>query len=462
MAVKNIIYGPFRLDLDSGQLFRLDVPVGEPLTGTERKVLSTIMSFKGEVAPFSEFAGTDKRPVVWYVHAIVKKLGTPSSPFRHIQNARGDGYRFDLQTRDLSGRRVHIAGSAGCIKNLQFAHQLTRALVSEIMRLGGGFVVSAGGEPQVGTKHQHADQTFDWTVLETAYRSLKTTRWFGAGKRIVNIHADDIATSRVPLWRSLLQSGEVEHFILPQNPRVGDAVEQAQARFGDILIAMGGRLGVQMLAKRYRLQRKHVVPLDIDIANRSGREFVAAQALRAQVLQEHCDGWFSLRQECLKSPTALLELTCINDCKMDVEEACSRIIELLRELDPPYCVVILPSVPDTSESAQWCDVVAAPVLRQFGFRVFYAEARTLSNEDLFRSATLTVVDLTGLDPHCLLQAGAVLGASVNSIWTAREDTSVPFSKPIFKWSGQIAERQKDADRFRDYLTSYFTRRKVEV
>jgi len=106
------------------------------------------MSFQGEVAPYSEFEGNDKSTVVWYVHAIVEKLGTPSSPFRHIQNVRGDGYRFELQTRDLTGRRVHIAGSAGNSKNLEYAHQITRALVSEIMRLGGGLVVSAGGDPQ--------------------------------------------------------------------------------------------------------------------------------------------------------------------------------------------------------------------------------------------------------------------------------------------------------------------------
>src|SRR6266436_3222362 len=30
----------------------------------------------------------------------------------------------------------------------------------EIMRLGGGFVVSAGGDPRVGTKRQQADQIF--------------------------------------------------------------------------------------------------------------------------------------------------------------------------------------------------------------------------------------------------------------------------------------------------------------
>ncbi len=107
------------------------------------------------------------------------------------------------------------------------------------MRLGGGFVVSAGGDPRVGTKRQQADQIFDWTVLETAYESLKTIRWCGAGKRIVNIHADDIASSRARLWRLLLRSGEVEHFILPQDPRAATAVEQAQARFGDIFIAMG-------------------------------------------------------------------------------------------------------------------------------------------------------------------------------------------------------------------------------
>jgi len=223
---------------------------------------------------------------------------------------------------------------------------------------------------------------------------------------------------------------------------------------------MGGRGGVQMLAKRYRLQGNHVVPLDVDIASRSGREFIAAQMLRAQALQEHCDGWFSLRQGCLQSPVALLELTGTNDCKTEVEEVCSRIIELLQELDPPRCVVIHPSLADTPQSARWCDLVAAPVLRQFGFRVVSAEARTLSTEESFRSAALTVVDLTGLDHHCLLQAGATIGAAANSIWTAQEDVPVPFSNPIFRWSTEGAQ-EKAADRFREYLTTYLTRRTAD-
>src|SRR5712692_7067157 len=105
MSLEAIIYGPFRLDLDSGQLFRLGVPVGVPLSDTERKFLSKIMASKGEVAPFSEFGGSSKDVLNWYVHTINGKLGTPSSPFRHIQNKRGEGYKFDLQARDLTGRR---------------------------------------------------------------------------------------------------------------------------------------------------------------------------------------------------------------------------------------------------------------------------------------------------------------------------------------------------------------------
>ena len=124
------------------------------------------------------------------------------------------------------------------------------------------------------------------------------------------------------------------NFILPQNPRVGNLVEQNQARFADILIAMGGRLGVQMLSERYRLQRKHVVPLDLDIADRSHRNFVAALKLRAQALQEHCVGWFSLREDCPHSPVALLELTSTQGCKIEASEVCARIAELLVQLEP--------------------------------------------------------------------------------------------------------------------------------
>jgi len=457
MSVESVVYGPFRLHLDSGQLIRLDVPVGARLTDKECKVLSTIMSFQGEVAPYSAFEGTGKTEVNWYVHTIVKKLGSKVSPFRHIQNVRGEGYRFDLRPRDLNGRRVHIAASAGGSKNLEYAHDLIRTLVRGIMRLGAGFVVSAGGEPQVGAKGHHGNQTFDWTVLKAAQKLLNTTPWLGAGKRIVNVHADEIASSRLALWRSLLESGEIEHLILPQNPRVSDAVEEAQARFGDILIAMGGRLGVQMLAKRYRLQRKHVIPLDIDIS-RAGREFTAAQVLRAQALQEHCDGWFSLRQDCRHSPVSLLELTDTDGCKRGIKKVCSGILELLLELDPPYCLVIYASA--EAESAQWVESVASPVLRQFGFRVVCAEANTVSI-DLFKAAALTVVDLSGLDPHCLLQAGAALGAAVNYIWAVREDTSVPFDKPIFRRL-QTGEIQKETNRFREYLTIYFSRRAVEA
>jgi len=452
----SVVYGPFRLDLGSGQLFKLDVPIGAPLTDMERKVLSVIMSAKGKVAKYVAFEQS-RSEVVWYVNAIKKKLG---SSFRHIKNDRANGYKFELQTRDLNGRRVHIAGSGGASKNLDYAHDLTRALVSQIMQHGGGFVVSAGGDPEVGATDHRRPQVFDWIVLETAYKLLSSTRWFGAGKRIINIHADEIAESRLELWHSLLVSEEVDHFILPQHPRVGDAVEEAQSRFGDILIAIGGRLGLQMLANRYRRLRKHVVPLDIDIAGRS-REFGTALRLRAQALQEHCEGWLSLRQDSKHSPVPLLELTSTSSCTLGVDEVCSRILNLLTELDPPYCIVIFSSAGDKSQSSLWCNAVATPVLQEFGFRIICSEAHSVPTES-FKAAALTVIDLTDLDPRCLLQAGAAIGAAVNFIWTAREDTSVPFSEPIFRWSPQTGEIQENADLFREYLTSYFSRRTAEI
>jgi hypothetical protein len=52
MALEPVSYGPFRLDLDSGQFFSLNVPIGQPLTQIERKVLSVIMSLKGDVASY--------------------------------------------------------------------------------------------------------------------------------------------------------------------------------------------------------------------------------------------------------------------------------------------------------------------------------------------------------------------------------------------------------------------------
>jgi hypothetical protein len=123
--------------------------------------------------------------------------------------------------------------------------------------------------------------------------------------------------------------------------------------------------------------------------------------------------------------------------------------------------VIFSSAGDKSQSSLWCNAVATPVLQEFGFRVICSEARSVPTES-FKAAALTVIDLTDLDPLCVLQAGAVIGAAVNFIWTARVDTSVPFSKPTFRWSPQTGEIQENADLFREYLTSYFSRRTAEL
>jgi hypothetical protein len=48
------------------------------------------------------------------------------------------------------------------------------------------------------------------------------------------------------------------------------------------------------------------------------------------------------------------------------------------------------------------------------------------------------------------------------IWTAREDTPVPFpSRRIFR-RAQSSEIQYNADRFREYLTTYFSSRLAET
>lgn len=118
MSMEPVAYGPFRLDLDTGQLFRFKVPIGQPLSDKERAVLRVIMEHRGAVARFSAFPGSSREDVNFYVHAIGNRIGQAFS--LHIQNVWGEGYRFELNVPDLTGRRVHIAGSGN--RNLEYAH----------------------------------------------------------------------------------------------------------------------------------------------------------------------------------------------------------------------------------------------------------------------------------------------------------------------------------------------------
>lgn len=457
-ALPAVSSGPFRLDPESRTLLRSDKIVSKRFQPKEYRIFVAILARNGRVAEYSEFKD-DPEIVYRYGQRIKDKLFPDVQ--EHLIVVRGTGFRFDsgahAVTHDLSGRQIHIAGSAGAKENLQFVHNFVSALTERIFAKGAGFVVSAGGEHYVKGQTTLCE-SFDWTVLETVDKLLPGDHWNGIGSRIVNVHTDDISARRVDLWQKFLDSDQVDEVKPPHTGCESHEIQSEQARRADILIIVGGRVGAEVLAWKYQEQGKHVIPLDLDVGESDGPDFRFALTLRRQILEQHCRGWIRLRDDSTYSPTALLQAATSDGCRPGTEDIyADRVLNLLVELQPPQCLFLGPPGRTSSfESRMWFEQVASPVMQEFGMEMTYQQVDGCQPQR-FAGLAFVVVDLSGLREQSLMHAGAAIGADVNHLFVSDYGTEVPFASVVFRREPETTNIHRERERFATFVRRQFAR-----
>jgi hypothetical protein len=359
----------------------------------------------------------------------------------------------------LFGRRIHISGSISSSDEIASAadvdatRDLIRALVQRLIKAGATFVIPVDAE-----KVREVDQRpicFDWLVWR-AIRDNIALRPNGAPNPIaiaVQHHKseDQIPPEKYDLWDGMRGTDLVEIENASHWNMNGKRME-LQAKWGDILIALGGSEGVTFLANLYHDAGKPVVPLNAALTQ-AGE---GARKLFAVGLTSHKANQLFRAQ----SKSAHQWINQINFSKRhSVDERVATLIELLEDLEPPkaFAVRLLnPAHPEFAEVDNFFSSIVQPIVEGvMGYQLTVIDGQqefehARIDEEIFAKlhrSSLVIADITGTRPNCFIELGYALGRSLPTIVTSREGSERPFDISTFgglSWTtdGTVKSRQQ--------------------
>jgi TIR- and PNP-associating SLOG family len=265
----------------------------------------------------------------------------------------------------LLGRRVHIAGSISLdsavapTEEVDHARELVEGIVRELMKRGATFVIPVDAEKLRPGDGQPI--CFDWMVWKTLHENLAHRPGDAPNPLAIAVQHHKSET-QVPgqfekLWDDLRGSDLVQIENVSYWNMNSKRME-AQARFGDILLALGGSEGVLFLANLYHDAGKPVVPLNAAICSADdGARRLFAIGL-SSVKAPHL-----FRTE---SQSAHVWINRINfSPRRPVAERIGLVIELLEALEHPRAFgvrLLNPQHDDYADVQGFFDMVVQPVV----------------------------------------------------------------------------------------------------
>ena len=360
----------------------------------------------------------------------------------------------------LFGRRIHISGSisseiaVASTAEVEQARVLVVELVGELIRRGATFVVPVDAE-----KLRPADSMpicFDWLIWKTIYTNLDR-RPAGAPSPFAIAVQHHKSEEQIPaeyekLWDDLRTSDHVQIENV-SHWNMNSKRMEAQAKWGDVLIGLGGSDGVLYLANLYHDAGKPVVPLNAGVsrADTGARRLfsdIGLSSTRAQHLFRAADrsahAWINRINFTARKP---------------VSERSAAIIELLEALERPraFCVRLLnPEHEDYADVQSFFDTVVQPIIEDdLGYKLTVVDGRqpyehARIDQEIFAKlhrSSVVLADITGMRPNCFLELGYALGRELPTLLMARKGTSLPFDVQTFAgllWEtdGTIADRRR--------------------
>jgi TIR- and PNP-associating SLOG family len=370
----------------------------------------------------------------------------------------------------VTGRRLHIAGSANPRQAdpdlLRWTHEVVRRVVRSHIRSGGTVLTQIGADP-MHERDSEVRVLFEWTVLEAvleAVRAGEVSRshistplvqgvCLPSGRRAVS-QANDVTLT------ALRQAAALDFVSLPERYLFGVMLRQSQERHGDILMVLGGGLGVEQLAELYMNSHKPVVPLDVAIGSYfedspQGGEWLASQA--------RVDPTRYFRLAGAMSATAHLDGLQTRHSLPSVEVMSERVSALLGDLEPPraFHVRLLDRASSDFDDVEWFfrEVVDCVVAERGLQRMEVGtdpQRHGFINAQIFEElhyARVAVVDMTGQRPNCAIELGYALARGHTVVLSARAGERPPFDidkLPFFFWS-----RDEDPVELQEQLNRYW-------
>lgn len=371
----------------------------------------------------------------------------------------------------LFGRRVHISGSiAGDLAtassaDVADARALVKGLVEALMQRGATFVVPVDAEKTRGP--DGAEICFDWLVWQ-AIAEHRAARPADAVEPLAVAIEHHKTEQQIPaafqdLWDDLRMSDQVQIENVAHWNMNSKRME-AQARWGDILVALGGSEGVQFLANLYHDAGKPVVPLNLPITppDAGARRLFAFGLAGSQAGR--------LFQTRSLSPATWINRINVPN-RRPVAERVAAIIALLEALEPPRAFVVRLLNPDHADFAAVEDhfrSVVQPVIEgELGYRMTVVDGRQAFDharidQEIFAKlhrSSVVLADITGMRPNCFLELGYAFGRSLPTMLMVKDGSEQPFDIYTFaglRWkpTGTIDDRR---DAFRTHWAAIRTR-----
>jgi hypothetical protein len=359
----------------------------------------------------------------------------------------------------LFGRRIHISGSISndltiaSTEHVDTTRELVVKVVEKLVRAGATFVVPVDAEK----KRDQDDRPFcfDWLIWQ-AIKDNIAKRPSGAPNPLaiaVQHHKseDQIPPEMHQLWDELRGTDLVEIENASHWNMNGKRME-LQAKWGDILIAIGGAEGVTYLANLYHDAGKHVVPLMAPLTP-SGEG--ARKLFEIGLTSNKADQL--LRTESRTPHHWINQINFSN--RTSVDERASTLIELLEDLEPPKAFAVRLLNPDHPEFAavdDFFETIVQPIVEdEMGYRFTVVDGRQAfeharMDQEIFarlHRSSLVIADITGTRPNCFLELGYALGRSLPTIVTSREGSERPFdittlSGLPWKTEGTIKDKKR--------------------
>lgn len=359
----------------------------------------------------------------------------------------------------LFGRRVHISGSIvddtaiASTVDVEAARELVAGLVKALVKRGANFVVPVDAEPVRAADGMPI--CFDWLVWKTIKDALTTRPPMAPAPLAVAVqhrkNEDQIRPEHVDLWDEL-RSSQLVKIENASHWNMAAKRMETQARYGDILVTLGGTDGVLFLANLYHDAGKPVVPLNLaispaDSGSRRLYDFGMTSSNSARLFQI-ADGdphdWLNR----IRFPE-----------RQSTQQRVEALVDLLEALERPtaFAVRLLNQEHDDYADVQdFFETVVRPVVEdEFGYRLRvvdgqqqYEHARI--DEEIFarlHRSSAVIADTTGARPNCFLELGYALGRGLPTIVTARSGSETPFDITTFsglRWkrAGSTEERRQ--------------------
>ena len=339
----------------------------------------------------------------------------------------------------LFNRRVHIAGSivgdpdTTSTADVNQARELVAELVKELVKLGANFVVPVDAEPV--RKGDGLPVCFDWLTWKTIKENITQRPPGIPGPLAIAIQhhksEDQIPHEYADLWDELRGSALVQ-IENAAHWNMNSKRMETQARFGDILVPLGGTEGVLFLANLYHNAGKPIVPLNLPLCpettgarrlynfgltgNQSRRLFQIAD-------DDDAHAWINRIRFPARQPTA---------------DRVATMVALLESLERPtaFAVRLLnPEHDDYADVQNFFDAVVQPVIEgELGYRLIVVDGRQAYehariDQEVFAKlhrSSVVLADITGARPNCFLELGYALGRGLPTMVMAREGSHLPF------------------------------------